>query len=147
MAIDPDIHKSGVAFILDGKTYLASMTIGEMIDLVRSYENPHIIIEAAWLEKKKVWNWQKNNNDLTNISSDAGMNRGYGKAIYDILLYYGCEVVTRKPMAKSIFKKKGKWDKQGRDLFHKTFPELPKVTNDDCRDAYLLLYQTGSIIF
>lgn len=141
IAIDPDIHKSGVAwkFPSSPSCDLKSMTISEIIDFVTAMESPTVIIEAAWLEKKKVWNWQKNNNDLTNISSDAGMNRGYGKAIYDILLYHGCKVVTRKPMAKSIFKKKGKWDKQGRELFHKTFPELPKVTNDDCRDAYLLL--------
>ena len=85
IGIDPDVHKSGVAIVRDGK--LESYSAQTFFDVVKTiednnsspYHEVQVVIEAGWLNKRSNWHGAPNAKAACRIAKNVGMNHQIGK--------------------------------------------------------------------
>lgn len=143
IGIDPDIDKSGVAWLDSETRELRMMTFGfaDLIDLFdvvsKSDTPPTVVVEASWLVQS---NWHYTPYDTrrkcASLGRAVGRNHQTGILIAQMAEHYGLRVTLRKPLTKC-------WQGKDRKI---TQAELEAITgtagrtNQEMRDAALLAW-------
>lgn len=150
IAIDPDVTKSGVAFLKPKTRHLetASLSFTELIDYLKfaldkqKDESLIVIIEASWLIKG---NWHLSSWDRKQRAAskgyDVGRNHETGRKIVELCKYLGIEVFEHLPLRKI-------WKGAGGKITHEelaSFTGIMGRTNQDCRDACLLAWHFANL--
>jgi hypothetical protein len=147
IAIDPDVKKSGVAYLNPTSRQLevATLSFPELIDYlifskIKSDEHKEpfiVIVEAGWLNHS---NWHTNKNDNVRTASikgaAVGRNHEIGRKIVEICEYYKIDVLPVRPLKKIWKGADGKITQE--ELTQIT--GLMGKTNQDGRDAALLAW-------
>ena len=147
IAVDPDVEKSGVAYLKTSTRQLevSNLTFPALLDYlqhakkVRDEENETLIVvvEAGWLIQS---NWHLNPKDTKAVASakgnSTGRNHETGRKIVEMCKHYCIEVLEQYPLKKCWKGKDGK-------ITHEelaSFTGLEGRTNQDMRDAALLAW-------
>lgn len=147
IAIDPDVEKSGVAYLKTSTRQLevASLTFPQVIDYLQhakkvrdeTNETLIVLVEAGWLIKS---NWHLKRYDNARVASakgnSAGRNHETGRKIVEMCKHYGIEVLEHFPLKK-------RWKGTDGKITHEElayFTGLTGRTNQDARDAALLAW-------
>lgn len=147
IAIDPDVEKSGVAYLKVSTKQLevSNMTFPDLLDYLQhskkvrdeSNESLIVVVEAGWLIQS---NWHLTKKDNTRTASakgnSAGRNHETGRKIVEMCKHYGIEVLEHFPLKKC-------WKGTDGKITHKelaSFTGLTGRTNQDARDAALLAW-------
>jgi len=134
IGIDPDVSKSGVAYIYNDEIGLYNMTFFELFDYLKSsigepYET-FVVVEGGWLNKS---NWHKSEKGSAalnaKIGSHTGANHETGKKIVEMLEYLGIAYKVAKPTKSKI----------KAEMFKK-ITKIEGRTNQEQRDAYMLIH-------
>lgn len=144
MAIDPDVDKSGVAIWIDGTLIVASMDFPTLVENVRNTSGEiTVIVEAGWLNKTHYHLSTKDNIFSSAAKGNAvGRNHETGRKLIEYFNHFATinkkkiKVLEVRPLRK-IWKGPGK--KITHDELARLVPRLPKRTNQEERDAVLLL--------
>jgi hypothetical protein len=147
VAIDPDVEKSGVAYLKPATRQLevTNLSFPHLLEYLQyikkecddQKETVVVVVEAGWLIQS---NWHLKNSDNKRVASakgnSAGRNHETGRKIVEMCKHYGLEVVEQYPLRKCWKGKDGK-------ITHKelsSFTGLTDRTNQDGRDAALLAW-------
>jgi hypothetical protein len=157
IAVDPDVEKSGVAFleVATRKLEVSSLAFPQLLDylqfvkteadneqLIGGFNPPpkkHIVVvvEAGWLNTA---HWHVKNTDNRRVTAAkgnaAGRNHETGRKIVEMAQHYGFETVEQPPLKKIWKGKDGK-------ITHKelsAFTGLSGKTNQETRDAALIAW-------
>ena len=142
LAIDPDVERSGVAFLdhETKRTDVQGLSFPMLMDYLIS--NKHhkqfftVVVEAGWLNKS---NWHLNYKDSKQLiaakGNSVGRNHETGRKIIEMAKHYGYKVVEIKPM-KTIWKA----GKISHEEISRFIPDFPKRSNQDVRDAALIAW-------
>ena len=147
IAIDPDVEKSGVAYLKTATRQLevSSLTFPQVLDYLQhakkvrdeSNETLIVVVEAGWLIQS---NWHLNHKDTKAVAAakgnSTGRNHETGRKIVEMCKHYGIEVLEHFPLKKCWKGKDGK-------ITHEelaSFTGLTGRTNQDARDAALLAW-------
>lgn len=147
IAIDPDVEKSGVAYLKTSTRQLevSSLTFPQVLDYLQhakkvrdeSNETLIVVVEAGWLIQS---NWHLNHKDTKAVAAakgnSTGRNHETGRKIVEMCKHYGIEVLEHFPLKKCWKGKDGK-------ITHEelaSFTGLTGRTNQDARDAALLAW-------
>ena len=134
IGIDPDVEKSGVAFLKDNKLKLQNLNFFELFEMLKYYKEseikPIIYVECGFLNKSN-WHSKKAFSSAMNskIGERTGANFETAKKIVEMCIYLGLPYFQIKPT-------KSKID-------NTTFQNLTGLkirTNQEVRDAYMLIY-------
>ncbi len=134
IGIDPDVDKSGFAFLKGNKLLLKNLTFFELFDTLRYYkertEKPIVYIEMGALNKSN-WHSKFNKSDKwnANVGSALGRNFEVANKLVEMCKYLDIEHYTIKPTKKKI----------DNDFF-KQITGLKIRTNQEQRDAYMLIH-------
>lgn len=144
VAIDPDLHASGVAawsnrnnqWIFAKKVAIENI-LNEFKDLPAA--DTVIYVEAGWLIGKS--NFRGGNYRVSQaMARKVGENHATGKIISKILGAAGYNVIEFTPLKKGIFKNANGWTEIGRRHVENS-SGLSHRMNDDVRDAiYTVLH-------
>ena len=170
IAIDPDVEKSGVAFleVATRKLDVSSLTFPQLLDYlqwaksktvysettfmaegmtkpvakIQEGKKTIIVVEAGWLNRS---NWHLKSSDTKRIASakgnSTGRNHETGRKIVEMAKHYGFEVHEQIPLRKCWKGKDGK-------ITHEelaSFTGLMGKTNQDARDAALLAWTFANL--
>ena len=147
IAIDPDVDKSGVAFLHlpSRELHCEAKTFPELIDDLHATKQATdalrepliVIVEAGWLNRS---NWHVQARDSRRkaaaIGRAAGRNHEVGRKIVEMARHMGIEVVEQRPLQKC-------WRGTGRKITHEelaAFTGYTARTSQDMRDAALLAW-------
>ena len=147
VAIDPDVDKSGVAFLHlpSRELHCEALAFPELIDILHDTheatrhigEPLTVVVEAGWLNPS---NWHTRAGDSRRkaaaIGRSAGRNHEVGRKIVEMARHMGIEVVEQRPLQKC-------WRGAGRKITHAelaAFTGLAGRTSQDMRDAALLAW-------
>ena len=147
VAIDPDVDKSGVAFLHLPSRELRceARSFPELIDDLHAIKQATddlgeplvVIVEAGWLNRS---NWHVQAGDSRRkaaaIGRAAGRNHEVGRKIVEMARHMGIEVVEQRPLQKC-------WRGTGRKITHEelaAFTGYTARTSQDMRDAALLAW-------
>jgi hypothetical protein len=147
IAIDPDVTKSGVAFLdpTDRKLEVMALTFPQLIDYLlfakkksdESKEPFIVIVEAGWLNHS---NWHTNKHDNIRTASmkgtAVGRNHEIGRKIIEVCEYHGIDVLPVRPLHKI-------WKGVGGKITQEELTQITGIigrTNQDGRDAALLAW-------
>jgi hypothetical protein len=141
IAIDPDVNKSGVAFLNTKTTALAVTTLSfpQLLDylLLVNKESLIVIVEAGWLNHS---NWHTNKHDNVRTASmkgaAIGRNHEIGRKIIEICEYHKIDVLPVRPLRKIW---KGTDGKITQDELEQ-ITGIKGKTNQDGRDAALIAW-------
>ena len=139
IAIDPDVDRSGVAFLHlpSRELHCEAKTFPELIDDLHATkqatdalgESLTVVVEAGWLNRS---NWHVQAGDSRRkaaaIGRAAGRNHEVGRKIVEMARHMGIEVVEQRPLQKC-------WRGTGRKITGST-----RRTSQDMRDAALLAW-------
>ncbi len=133
IGIDPDVTKSGVAYLERStkKLELSNKTFFQLLQYLQSLpiNQTKVIIEAGWLNKSN-WHTVKGSPAINaQIGQRTGANHETGKKIGEMCEYLGLQFEFHKPI-------KSKID-------HKLFQKITGVTgrtNPEMRDAAMLVW-------
>lgn len=147
IGIDPDVGKSGVAFLeTDTKRLeITSLTFPLLIDYLKQEKSNAdksgcsivVVVEAGWLIHS---NWHLKNGDNKRIAAakgnSAGRNHEVGRKIVECARHYGLEVVEQCPLKK-------RWKGKDGKITHGELSRIEEITvpartNQEERDAALL---------
>lgn len=134
IGIDPDVDKSGVAFINGSTLTIENLTFFQLFDLLKFYKEkenkPTVYIECGFLNKS---NWHKKAGKSAafnaKIGEHTGANFETAKKIVEMCEYLGLPHHKIKPTQSKI-------DSE-------TFKSLTNSkirTNQEQRDAFMLIY-------
>ncbi len=134
IGIDPDVEKSGVAFLQDNKLKLQNLGFFELFEMLKFYKEreikPMIYVECGFLNKS---NWHKKTCKSAafnaKIGEHTGANFETAKKIVEMCIYLGLPHFPIKPT-------KSKIDSA-------TFQKVTGLkirTNQEVRDAYMLIH-------
>lgn len=134
IGIDPDVTKSGVAIKKGGKVELLNL---EFFKLFKSLSDLHassqyeikVYIECGFLNKG---NWHKvngSNSINAQIGQRTGANHETAKKIVEMCQYLGLSYQEVKPTKSKV-----------RSDFFKQITKIDKRTNQEQRDAYMLIH-------
>lgn len=134
IGIDPDVDKSGFAFLIGNKLQLQNLTFFEIFEALRFYrektKKPIVYIEMGSLNKS---NWHskegKSSKWNSNIGAALGRNFEVANKLVEMCKYLEIEYYAIKPTKKKI----------DNDLFKK-ITGLTIRTNQEQRDAYMLIH-------
>lgn len=134
IGIDPDVDKSGVAFLQGDQLKLQNLTFFELFDLLSFYKEkevkPTVYVECGFLNKS---NWHKKNAYSAAMNSKIGERTGANfetaKKIVEMCVYLKLPHVQIKPTAKKI----------SNDYF-KSITGIQTRTNQEQRDAFMLVF-------
>lgn len=152
IAIDPDVEKSGVAYLNRSTKCLRleSMPFPFLLDYLQMVkmefdkrnESLIVVIEAGWLIQS---NWHLKNNDNRHVASakgnSAGRNHETGRKIVEMCKHYGIEVFQILPLKKCWKGKDGKITQE--ELSY--FTGITGRTNQDVRDAALIAWNYAGL--
>ena len=147
VAIDPDVDRSGVAFLHlpSRELHCEAKTFPELIDDLHATkkatddlgESLTVVVEAGWLNRS---NWHVQAGDSRRkaaaIGRAAGRNHEVGRKLVEMARHMGIETVEQRPLQKC-------WRGTGRKI---TAAELAQFTgytartSQDMRDAALLAW-------
>ncbi len=152
IAIDPDVSKSGVAWLHRETRVMeaSSLSFPTLLDYLQfakktsdeSNQSLIVVVEAGWLNKSH-WHISSRDNRRTSaaIGNAAGRNHETGRKIVEMCKHYSIEVVEHRPLKKCWKGRDGKI----------TADELKQITgifgrtNQDARDAALLAWVYAGI--
>lgn len=152
IAIDPDVTRSGVAFLNPTTRQLevSNLTFPQVVDYlnqaksVRDKENETLIVvvEASWLIKGNwhLSSWERKQRAASK-GYDVGRNHETGKKIVEMCQHLEIEVLEHYPLRKCWKGKDGK-------ITHEelsSFTGLTGRTNQDARDAALLAWSFANL--
>ena len=147
IAIDPDVTKSGVAFLHlpSRELHCEALAFPDLIDDLHAIKQATdalgeplvVIVEAGWLNRSN-WHTKARENARTAAAKgrDAGRNHEVGRKIIEMARHMGIETVEQHPLQKC-------WQGADRKI---TAPELAAITgytrrtSQDMRDAALLAW-------
>ena len=152
IAIDPDVEKSGVAYLKKATRQLevSNLTFPQLLDYLQhtkkvrdeEKESLIVVIEAGWLIQS---NWHLLHKDTKAVAAakgnSTGRNHETGRKIVEMCKHYGIEVLEHFPLKKSWKGKDGK-------ITHEelaSFTGLTGRTNQDARDAALLAWNFAGL--
>ena len=147
IAIDPDVTKSGVAFLHlpSRELHCEALAFPDLIDSLDAIhkattdlsEPLTVVVEAGWLNRS---NWHTKARENARMAAakgrDTGRNHEVGRKIIEMARHMGIETVEQRPLQKC-------WQGAGRKI---TAPELAAITgytrrtSQDMRDAALLAW-------
>jgi hypothetical protein len=144
IAIDPDVEKSGIAFleVATRKLEVSSRPFPWIIDYLKALsaekgQTVLVVVEAGWLNRS---NWHLRGKDNARVASAkgnaAGRNHEVGRKIVEMCRHYGLEVIEQPPLKKY-------WKGRDGKITHEelaSFTGLTGKTNQDGRDAALLAW-------
>ena len=132
IGIDPDLSKSGVASIVDGRhiTY-EGLGFVELTERIRSDAKniKRVYLEAGWLNKKSNWHGGSSLGVASRIGKNVGENHATGKLLAQVINALGVDVVLVKPSTKKL----------NAEQFKKT-TGINGKSNQDQRDAVMLVW-------
>lgn len=152
IAIDPDVEKSGVAYLIRNTKRLSLHSLsfpllldylqGAKRELDKRNESLIVVIEAGWLIQS---NWHLKRNDNKHVASakgnSAGRNHETGRKIVEMCKHYGIEVLPILPLKKCWKGKDGKITQE--ELAY--FTGITGRTNQDARDAALIAWNYAGL--
>lgn len=148
IGIDPDTFKSGVAILHteERRVEVKSLAFPQLMDfLLDAAKLPGVIvyIEAGWHIKG---NWHLRLTDGASLAAATGKRTGanheVGKKIAEMARHYGLMVIEQKPLKKGWKGPSGKITHEEISYF---IHGLPKRTNQEERDAALLVWECSSL--
>ncbi len=144
IAIDPDVEKSGVAFLQtsDRRIHLESLSFPELLNAILEGANNNksivVVVEASWMIRS---NWHLSKFETKQRAAakgyDVGRNHETGRKVVEMCKHWGIEIVEHAPLRKCW---KGKDGKITQGEIEQFIPGFPKRTNQDVRDAALLAW-------
>lgn len=134
IGIDPDVDKSGVAFKNGKLIELLNLTFFQLFDFLSFYndkeEKPVIYIECSYLNQS---NWHKKTNSSSSLNVKIGERTGANfetaKKIVEMCEYLNLPFEQIKPTRSKV----------NADFF-KQITKIDKRTNQEQRDAYMLIH-------
>lgn len=134
IGIDPDVDKSGVAFLQGDQLKLQNLTFFELFDMLKFYKEkevkPTVYVECGFLNKS---NWHKKNAYSAAMNSKIGERTGANfetaKKIVEMCIYLKLPYEQVRP-SKS---------KTSNDYFKK-ITGIQTRTNQEQRDAFMLVF-------
>ena len=136
MGIDPDLVKSGMAIVRDGKLVeLYSFSFPFLLRAVKNIleEGPIVIVEEVEADKTTYHRGKTNARQHAKIAQNVGQVKGVKRVLVECLVDMGADVRLVKPL-RSPVKKKAKTDAK---YFNK-ITGWQGQSNEDKRDAALL---------
>lgn len=104
IGIDPDLKKSGFAFIEDQTRAIAVLDFWQVYDELRSYKKSQLVyLEAGWLNKS-IWqdNPKQSISVRKRIAKNVGENHAVGKIIEEMLIYLKIPYVLIQPKRSKV---------------------------------------------
>jgi hypothetical protein len=160
VGIDPDVDKSGCAFleVSTRKLEVSTLTFPHLLDYLQFVKKTKdegeskeefpseihvaIVVEAGWLNRS---NWHLKNSDSKRIASakgnSTGRNHEVGRKIVEMAKHYGLEVIEQPPLRKFWKGKDGKITHE--ELAH--FTGIMGSTNQEGRDAALIAWNYAGL--
>ena len=152
MAIDPDVDKSGVAYLKRATRQLevSNLTFPQLLDYLQHVkqvrdnegESVIIVVEAGWLISS---NWHLKSKDNKKIASakgnSTGRNHEVGRKIVEMCKHYGLDVHEQYPLKKSWKGNEGK-------ITHEELSSITGLmgrTNQEARDAALIAWHYAGL--
>lgn len=147
IAIDPDVEKSGVAYLIRQTKRLSIKSLafpllldylqGAKREMDKRNESLIVVIEAGWFIQS---NWHLKRSDNNHVASakgnSAGRNHETGRKIVEMCKHYGIDVLPILPLKKCWKGKDGKITQE--ELSY--FTGITGRTNQDARDAALIAW-------
>lgn len=152
VGIDPDVERSGMAFLKVSTRHLEIITVtfpellnqlNYMLTLKDTQEQKIVIIvEAGWLIKHN-WHGKKGDNFRVAAAKGnaAGRNHEVGRIIVQMVKAYGLEVIEQRPLRKC-------WEGADRKITQKELEAITGYkgkTNQEGRDAALLAWTFANL--
>lgn len=153
IAIDPDVKKSGVAYLKTATAQLevTTLTFPSLVDYLQyasrvcenTGETSIVLVEAGWANKSH-WHVKRGDNarQASAKGNSTGRNHEVGRKIVEICKHYGLEVVEHPPLRKCWKGKDGK-------ITHGELVKLTGIaesrTNQEERDAALLAWNYAGL--
>ncbi len=167
IGIDPDVEKSGVAFlaVASRTIQLGSMSLPELLKEVPAYvsrfakvvpplslERPTSAVVVVEIDRAHMHNWHLTKYDSRNTAASKGFDQGrcfhVAEAICEILRHEGIEVIEKAPLIKM-------WHGPDRKITHAELFGLAGLniiragkrneSNQEQRDAALLALDISEI--
>lgn len=145
IAIDPDVSRSGVAFLkpATGLLEVSNLTFPQVIDYLQQANRDKgegtliVLVEASWLIHGNwhLSSWERRQRAASK-GYDVGRNHETGRKIAEMCRHLGIEVLEHAPLRKCWRGKDGK-------ITHEelaSFTGITGRTNQDARDAALLAW-------
>lgn len=134
--IDPDVDKSGVAHVRNGKIALHNLRFFDLLKLMATEKVEHgadgitVYVECGFLNKSN-WHRVEAGSAKVNakIGAHTGANHETAKKIVEMCDFLGLKCVQVRPTT----------SKMNAALFRKV-TGIGKPTNQEQRDAYLLIH-------
>lgn len=134
IGIDPDVFKSGIAFINGDSLTLDNLTFFELFEMLRFYkekeEKPIVYVECGFLNKS---NWHKKTGYSSGFNAKIGERTGANfetaKKICEMCEYLNLPYYKIKPTKSKISSE-----------YFKKITGAKFRTNQEQRDAYMLIY-------
>ena len=152
IGIDPDVDKSGVAYVEPESRILEAMslTFADLLDYLQELRDILtergqtfvVVVEAGWLNKAH-WHVGKGGSAARSaaIGNHTGRNHEVGRKIVEMCRHYGIEVVEQPPLRKMWKGRDGKITHE--ELQH--FTGITGKTNQETRDAALLAWEYAGL--
>lgn len=149
IAIDPDVDKSGVAYLKPStrQLELTNLTFPQLVDYLQQVKSINeeviIVVEAGWLNRS---HWHTKKNDRRHVAAakgnSVGRNHEVGRKIIEMCNHYELEVVEQRPLRKTwLQNKEGKISHE--EL--KYFTGIKGRTNQETRDAALIAWNYAGL--
>ena len=152
IGIDPDVEKSGVAFleVSTRKLEASSLSFPDLLDYLQfvkkkrdeAGETVVVVVEASWLISH---HWQTKVGDNRRVvaakGNSAGRNHEVGRKIVEMCEHYGLEVIEQRPLKKC-------WKGRDGKITHEEltyFTGIMGRTNQEMRDACLLAWNQAGL--
>ena len=134
IGIDPDVDKSGIAYINGHDLELNNLTFFELFDyfkqLKEKFENPIVYIECGFLNKS---NWHSKALGSAGMNAKIGERTGANfetaKKIVEMCIYLKITHHQIKPTKSKIT-----------NSYFQSITGLKAITNQEQRDAFMLIY-------
>ena len=152
IGIDPDVDKSGVAYVEPESRILEAMslTFAELLDYLQELRDILtergqtfvVVIEAGWLNKAH-WHVGLRGSAAraAAIGNHTGRNHEVGRKTVEMCRHYGIEVVEQPPLRKMWKGKDGKITHEELQIF----TGITGKTNQEARDAALLAWEYAGL--
>lgn len=139
IGIDPDLQKSGVAVLIDGRYIsLKSMTFPDVVKMISSqinYDDVLVTIEDVNAHKPTFSRGKQNQSVMNKISQNVGQVKAVGTLIVQLLEHHKCPYELIKPLTGLL-----KQAKDNKELFNR-LTGWTGPSNADTRDAAMLIHR------
>lgn len=157
IGIDPDVEKSGIAYlqVATRKLEASTLTFPELLDYlqfvkktsIEKNETVVVVVEASWLISH---HWQTKRGDNQRVTArkgnSAGRNHEVGRKIVEMCEHYGLEVIEQRPLRKCWKGRDGKITADELNYILINGGSLPiKRSNQEMRDAVLLAWNYAGL--